>query len=289
MENDDTLKVIFKMEGPAFVEGLPLHIISESLEAVQSIIDKAYLVPQGRERISYEDRKEFFIRSYGISQGSLIAELEIVLNLTAPVLPLISTISPSTIWDYAKLSFQFLKLIFQATKEGKTPRFDIKNNKEVTVHIGDNHYHFNGPVFEIGKASVSSYRKLTEQLGEKSVNNIELSKKVDKKDSAFKMGIADKEIFEIEGKFEKEQIALDCEIFDFNKYENRGRLRVLPGQSVAEGKYSFVVEGHQDNINYIQSMLKPKVELKCIKEMRDDPFSGKVISKLVVLSIINER
>lgn len=288
MKNDDSLKAIFRMEGPVLVEGMPLHIVSESLDAVQSILDKAYLLPQGRERMSREDREQYFVRSYSISKGSLIAHLEIVVNLIAPMLPLVSQLTPTTMWNYTKSSFEFLKLVFRATKEGKTPRFEIRENRDVYVHVGDNHYHYDGPVYEIGKACVSPYRKLTGQLGENSVDNIELSKEVDKNERAFKLGIPDKDIFEIEGKLEEERITLDCEIFDFNKYENRGRLAVLPGQSVAEGKYSFSVEGDQDSMRYIQSMLKPKVKLRCIKEMRDDPFSGKVVSRLVVLSIANQ-
>lgn len=275
-----------KIDGPAFTGGMPLHLVTDSLDAVQGIFDKAYLASQGRERITQDDRQAFYVRSYKIESGSLFAELEIVVQVVAPLLPLFATVSSSTIWDYTKVTFEFLKLVFQATKRGDRPKFTILGNEATTVHIGDQHNTFYGPVYAIGKASVPSYQRLTANLDPDKVHNIDLySIKNGGLEHALQLGLPDRDLFDLPAACEEDTVSLVCEIFDFNKYENKGRLRVLEKQAVPEGRYAFSVEGGQDSIDYIRSMLRPTVRLRCRREYRDDPFQERVITRLIVVGI----
>ncbi len=280
-------KVIFEMKGPAFESELPLHLMINSLDALQSIIDKSYLISQGRERITHEDRRSFYLRSHRIRQGSLISDLEIVVNLVAPVLPIITALSPDIVWEQTKTAFDFLKVVYTASKGKVPPRIEVHGSEGVDVHLGDQHYHYNGPVYKIARVSVPSYKRLTELLQAGSVESAELfSEEAEERDFAFKFNVDDHNLFEVPTKVEEEAIELQCEIFAFDKYLNRGRLRVLENQVLPEGRYKFSVAGSQDSIEYIQTMIRPKVNLSCLKEIRVDPLKGVEISSLKILGVI---
>lgn len=49
----------FKIDGPAFKEGAPIHISVAALDSFQSIVDKSYIVLAGTKRMSAKDRDVF--------------------------------------------------------------------------------------------------------------------------------------------------------------------------------------------------------------------------------------
>ena len=77
-----------------------------------------------------------------------------------------------------------------------------------------------------------------------------------------------------------------CEIYDFNKYKNVGKLSVkAKNQPVHIGEYNFTISGSQNNIDYIYSMLKPEVELICLIEMESNPFGNDKVYKLHITGV----
>lgn len=74
MEN----KYVFKLEGPALEEVLPLHFVVDSLSDFQSIVDKTYLgLKGGKQRISKKERQFFQIHATSIERSSLITNFDI--------------------------------------------------------------------------------------------------------------------------------------------------------------------------------------------------------------------
>ena len=93
-------------------------------------------------------------------------------------------------------------------------------------------------------------------------------------------------MFDVPAKIEKDTVDIKCEVYDFNKYKNAGKLAVkIGGQSVPEGTYNFSIYGHQDNVDYIYSMLKPEVVLTCHREISLNPFGGTSIQKLHISGV----
>ncbi|WP_421347507.1 hypothetical protein [Aeromonas veronii] len=100
------------------------------------------------------------------------------------------------------------------------------------------------------------------------------------------LGAEDSDAFRIPTKIQKDTIELYCEVFDFNKYKNAGKLNVsVAGQDIPVGEYSFSIFGNQDNVDYIYSMLKPVVILNCLVELAISPFGGEEIHLLHVIGI----
>ncbi len=100
------------------------------------------------------------------------------------------------------------------------------------------------------------------------------------------LGEADRDAFEIPTKIQKETTELKCEVFDFNKYKNAGKLSVSDaGQAIPLGDYNFTIFGNQDNVEYIYTLLKPQVTLYCLVEEAVSPFGGIDFHKLHITGV----
>jgi len=275
----------FKIDGPAFKEGAPIHLSVSALDNFQSVIDKSYLVLSGAKRMSPKDREIFHLRATNFRRGSLLTEFEIVISGIQLALPFVSSFGPQNLWDYTKDSFSFLKTVCAAVQNGEKPTYEFNNEGDASVHIGDNHYHYHAPVIQIGKLALPSYQSLAHLIEPFKVSEIS-SKPQAQEESDIYIGQNDKEMFDIPTRIEKETVALGCEIYDFNKYKNKGKLSVKEsGQAVPVGDYSFEIFGSQDNVEYIYSMLKAKVELYCLIEMESNPFGDDRVHKLHVTGV----
>jgi len=92
----------FKIDGPAFKEGSPIHISVAALDNFQSVVDKSYLVLAGAKRMSAKDREIFYLRETSFRQGSLLTNFEIVLTGIQLDLPFVSHFGPQNFWEYTK-------------------------------------------------------------------------------------------------------------------------------------------------------------------------------------------
>lgn len=275
----------FKIDGPAFNDGSPIHISVAALDNFQSIVDKTYLVLVGAKRMSAKDREIFYLRASSFRQGSLLTNFEIVLTGIQLVLPFINSFGPQNFWEYTKDSFSFLKNVCTAVQNNEKPTYEFNNQGDVSVHIGDNHYHYHAPVVQIAEMALPNYQELAHLIDPLKVSHIS-SKSVEQETPDIYIGPNDKGMFDIPTRVEQETVSLKCEIFDFNKYRNKGKLSVkVPEQAVQQGDYNFEIFGSQDNVEYIYSMLKPQVALYCLIEMESNPFGDDRVHKLHVTGV----
>lgn len=275
----------YKICGPIFDEGIPLHVAINALNNFHGIIDKTYLVSTNSKRITIRDREIFQLRASSISHGSLLTKFEIVISSFQFVLPFVGTLGPDNIWEFTKNTFNFLKVVCGAVQNGQKPIYEFNNNGTVSVHTGDNHYHFHDQVVQIGELALPSCQNLAHLIEPKKINQIYAGKCGQEKPDIH-LGENDNKIFDIPTRIEKETIPLKCEIFDFNKYKNIGKLSVSIGnQLVPIGEYNFAIFGSQDNINYIHSMLKKEVELYCLIEIASNPFGEDKVHKLHITGV----
>lgn len=273
---------LYKLEGPILKENIPIHIAIDSLYNFQSILDKTYLGLKGdKQRLSKKERQYFQLRAQKFERGSLLTYFEIFLATTQLTLPFFTSLGPQSIWDYTKDSFTFLKLIYGAAQIGEQPTYTFHDNKDFTVHIGDIHNHFHGPVYQIGENALKNYRNLA-HLTEEGISLISAGT-TEQED--IKLVEKDKNLFDLPSEIEKDPIELKCEIFDFNKFNNKGRLLVAEGQNLPQGEYKFSIYGDQDNVNYIYSMLRPQVTITCLKESRLNPFAGEAVFRLHITGV----
>jgi len=275
-------KFEFKLEGPIFQEGIPIHLAIRGWENFQSILDKTYLVASQTHRIGVKERERFYLRAYKFEKSSFLTNFEIVLAGVQLTLPLIGMLGPQNVWDYTIETFNFLKLICSSKENEQKPQIEVKDSQHVSVHIGDNNYHFNGPVFQIAEKALPKYQDLAHMLDPGKLDAISATSSSNPETI---LRSEDKNLFDLPTKLEKDPIELKCEIYDFNKFKNVGKLRVGAGQSIPQGDYNFSIFGSQDNVNYIYSMLKPLVTIKCLIEFAISPLGPELISHLHVTGV----
>lgn len=101
----------FKIEGPIFQEGVPIHVAIKAWENFQSIIDRTYMVATDSLRIGAKERERYYLRATTFERSSFLTNFEIFLAGAQLVLPFLGTLGPQNIWEYTKETFNFLKLI----------------------------------------------------------------------------------------------------------------------------------------------------------------------------------
>lgn len=272
----------FKLQGPILENGVPIHIAIEALADFQSILDKTYLVAAGLQRMSSKERKCFQLRARNFKISSFVTDLEICLCGVQLVLPFVSALGPQNVWEYTKETFKFLKLVCTASHSGQTPTYEFHENKDFTVHIGDIHQHFHAPVFQVGEKSLLTYRDLAHLLERGRIESISAGSR---ENPEISLSVEDRTLFDLPTELQPDAMPVQCEIFDFNKFKNNGRLRVGDGQPIPPGDYGFTIFGTQDNVDYIYSMLKPSITINCLIETAINPFGTEKIAQLHITGI----
>ncbi len=275
----------FKIDGPILKEGVPLHIAISALNSFQSIVDKTYLVTAEKNRITASERERFYLRATEFKQGSLLTYFEIALQGVQLGLPFVSSFGPQNIWDLTKETFSMLKLVCGAVRSGNQPTYEFNNDGDVNLRIGDDHYHYHGPVFQIAQLALPNYQNLAHLLGKEKLTEVSAGSRFSSKNDIY-LDETDREAFDIPTKIQKETTELKCEVFNFNKYNNAGKLSVTDaGQAIPVGEYNFTIFGNQDNVEYIYTLLRPQVSLYCLVEEAMSPFGGVDVHKLHITGV----
>ena len=275
----------FKIDGPALKEGIPLHIAISALSSFQSIVDKTYLVTAEKTRITASEREKFYLRATEFRQGSFLTYFDIALQGVQLGLPLVSNIGPLNIWHLTKDTFSMLKTVCGAVQSGNEPTYEFNNEGDVQFHVGDQYHNYHGAVFQIAQLALPNYQDLAHLLGKNKLTEISAGQKFGSQHDIHLTEL-DREAFDIPTKVQKETTELKCEVFDFNKYKNLGKLSVSEaGQDILPGEYNFSIFGNQDNIEYIYTLLKPQVKLFCLVEELTSPFGGVAVHKLHITGV----
>jgi len=272
-----------KLQGPIFEAGIPIPIMIESLGHIQGILDKAYLGLIDRRRMGKEDRAQFFLQTQNITHGSLDADLGVIFTGAQTVLPIFGALGPNGIWEYAKSAFDFLKFVFQAVKKGQQVTYTFNADRSVVhANTGTQTAIYNGPVYNIATMSIGHYQGLTQTLDPNIVTDIHLGSN---RQRDIGLSVGDRDLFNFPTRIEEEPHRIECEVFEFDKYDKDGRLRVGPGQPIPEGQYRFDVIGKQGAADYVAAMLRRSVRVTCLREVAENPISGERIYRLQVISV----
>lgn len=271
------------IRGPAFKAGIPVPLLVESLGNVQGLLDKAYLGLIGKRRLTKQERSRFFLQTGGVSHDSLHSSLDIIYAGTQLALPLVGFLGPSGIWEYAKQAYEFATLVFQSVKRGENISYAWNADQSVLhVNTGTQTQVFNGPVFNIASLSLPHYQSLAAlgQPGE--IIDIRLGQR-NHNEIVFRQ--QDRELFELPTRIEEVPYKVACEVFEFDKIDRAGRLKVHPGESIPEGDYRFEIVGKQQVETYIEAMLQQIVKVSCLREIAENPISGEKIYRLQIIDI----
>ena len=219
----------------------------------------------------------------GVRRGSIEADLGVILTGVQTAFPIFSSLGPKGIWEYTKQAYDFLQKVYAAMHQGKQPTYSWSgDNSQFQVNTGTQNHVYNGPVFNIGQMSVAHYCALAKPVQEKSVTEYAFG---DPSIGVVSLGAKEGNLFSIPSQIEDIPVKFRAEIFDFNKFDNIGKLHVGLGEQVKEGDYKFEVIGKQDVSVYIEAMLRQQVTITCLREISPNPFSGEKIIRFQVINV----
>ena len=270
------------MEGPIFSNGMPLPLALSSLQEVQAIFDKTYLVIAGGKKVTKKDRDQFYLKTFNINHGSLETDLQIVYEVAQYTIPTIAAYTPNDIWNLTQQGWGYLKFIYSLAAKGERPMYQARDDGTINVFNGDNVRIYNAPVLKVGELSVNHWRALNHKLKKGQVDTYKMGTGVNPE---IELSSSDKTIFDNPTHIDKVPVAVSCDIYDFNKRNNVGKLTVTDSVDIPEGDYAFKVVGDQDRIEYISSMAKPEVQAVVVKEVSIDPLGETRIKRLHIIEV----
>lgn len=209
MYNVDLDKKIisYTMEGTSFDNGFDLNDTIMSLKYFQTILDKAYLTIENKDRLSRADRKIFKVKATDIREGSFIADLVLYSGAAIQIAyPIINTYYPSLLLDITKQGFTYLKTVLKANKEGKS--ISVSNTGEGDVIILNIEGSNSGPLYIGTKAYIfadrayDDFRNLTSMIDDETIKKINIFDKFESK-PLMELGIKEKELFKIESRLDE--------------------------------------------------------------------------------------
>ena len=168
-------------------------------------------------------------------------------------------------------------------KKGNQPTYQNNADGSFNVNNGTQINVYNGPVLNIAKSSQRVYVDMAKNVVDGTVNSFSLTERNGK--SSIRIAQNEASFFNIPSSIDPQPLELDCEIFDFNKFEDVGKLRVFDGQVLPSKDYRFSVVGNQADQLYIEAMLRRHVKVTCLREVVVDPLAQEKIVRLQVLKV----
>ena len=272
------------MAGTAFDKGFRIDKVSGGLDGLQYVFDATYKNLIGKERLTKKDRDNFYLQATEFKEGSFLAYFDAIYSGIQGALPFANYIAadPESLWQLTQNTHKFLKEIFTSAHEGRSMRIENNTNGTAVIYDDNRNITFNGPVYNIGKSAISGYRTLDDMLDGDIVKKIELGQ--DDKPS-IEMHSNEKGLFKAPIKVDEQPHKLECDVFDFNKYEKSGKVKIYPNQTVEEGCYKFRNIGGESVEDYILSMTEQSVAINCLVEYVNDPLTESNIGSLLIINV----
>lgn len=286
IELDDPQRAVqidLYMNGRAFENGIPVHLMLQGFEASQTIFDRAYLGLVGRARFTAEERQRFYLLTKGVKHSSLDSWMDLILTGVQTSFPALGALGPAGIWEYSKQAYELLKFAYEAVKKGNQPTYQNNADGTLSVNNGTEINIYNGPVFNIAKSSQRVYVDMAKNVLDGTIDSFSLTER--HSEAAIRIAQNEASFFNVPSVIDPQPLELDCEIFDFNKFEDIGKLRVFDGQALPSKDYRFSVVGNQADQPYIEAMLRRQVKVTCLREVVVDPLAQEKIVRLQVLKV----
>ncbi len=274
-------KLYFKMCGNAFEEGYRIDKVTSGLIGLQDVFDGTFKALTGRTRITQKERRTYHLKATEFKEGSFLTLFSAAYS-ASQALPGIELVGSKAVWDLTKLSYDLLKELFRAAHAGKNPKIENRDNGTAIIYEGKVQNVYNGPVFNIATSTIKGFRGLDDVLEKGQVDRILIGEE-DKK--RIELNSSHKGLFRTPIVVDKEPQEVLCDLFDFNKYDKSGKVKVYPGQQIESGNYRFKIIGGQGIEDFILSMTAKKITVNCLVEYEQDPLAAHKIGSLLIMDV----
>ncbi|KKC20859.1 hypothetical protein WH14_00520 [Streptococcus dysgalactiae subsp. equisimilis] len=238
-------------------------------------------------RMTAENANDFKVYISDIRPGSFKAD--VILFCQTYILPLVPIVGDhgDLIWECILNSFDFLKKVSAAKKEGKTVHIENNGDKAIVIvnngnDVTINNYEYPGYVSELGEHLAPHFTELAKVINPK-IESVNFGSDVG--DLTLDSNNAD--LFKKRSYLTEENFEIVGEITVLNSHSYTGKIKISDNQSFDEGEYSFEVAKDLRFPEFLQSGVLHKVSYICCKKIVFDPTSP-LSEKIVGVKILEK-
>lgn len=289
MTSGDEKRIALHISGEAMDDdkGYELKYLIKSLQSFEKISEKTYLFLINESRMTAENANDFKVYISDIRPGSFKAD--VILFCQTYILPLVPIVGDhgDLIWECILNSFDFLKKVSAAKKEGKSVHIEnngdkaivfVNNGNDVTI----NNYEYPSYVSELGEHLAPHFTELAKVINPK-IESVNFGSDVG--DLTLDSNNAD--LFKKRSYLTEENFEIVGEITVLNSHSYTGKIKISDNQSFDEGEYSFEVAKDLRFPEFLQSGVLHKVSYICCKKIVFDPTSP-LSEKIVGVKILEK-
>jgi len=277
-------KITFQVDGPEFLEGVPVLKVIEALREFHSTVDKSYLAIIGKAKLTRTDRIYYKLTATKIGISSFHTDINIIVPVAQVALGFVPVgIGLSHVWDVAKNAFSFLKTLASFRRTGQEPRVEITASRDASqlVVVGsNNNITVNQVVYEAANRSESNIKSLAQLVDGQHIQSISA---LDEREDGIKLLPPDNDLFNPQTSMDNRPLKLSAKIFRLDVESRTGRLRTLGTQP--EGIYAFTIVGKQPLHPYVLALESAQSTVTALREIVVHPTGLEVVSAYHVLEV----
>lgn len=203
-----------------------------------------------------------------------------------PLVPIVGD-HGDLVWECILNSFDFLKKVSAAKKEGKSVHIENNGDKAIVIvnngnNVTINNYEYPSYVPELGSHLAPHFAELAKVINPK-IESVNFGSDVG--DLTIDSNNAD--LFKKRSYLTEENFEIVGEITVLNSHSYTGKIKISDNQSFDEGEYSFEVAKDLRFPEFLQSGVLHKVSYICCKKIVFDPTSP-LSEKIVGVKILEK-
>lgn len=279
----DYLSIKFRMDGKDWEDSQPVYAIATGLLKFQHLVDNAWLTHRGRKRMTRRERIQCRLLAQHFRTGSFETDLQLFIHLTAPVLPIITTLAPSQIWETMKGGFEFLKVLADLRRKGEDPTIEQNGSGNIAISGDGNIVAISPSVYNFTLMSENSLEKLARLVRDGDADSLQA---IDESGEGVLIDQPTAELLLPEHVPQDPGTVVLGGIVEFNKEKRTGKFRVSEDQPVAARTYPFSLGDPEARVeNYIEKMKQPEVEVLAQVILEKRPSGAEKPVKMVIYMV----
>ena len=268
-------------------KGYELKYIIKSLQNFEKISQKTYLFLTNQNRMTIENAEDFKVYITNIRPGSFKAD--VILFCQTYILPLVPIVGDhgDLVWECILNSFDFLKRVSAAKKEGKSVNIENNGDKAIVIvnngnDVTINHYEYPNYVPELGQQLAPYFTDLATVVNSK-VETVNFGSDM----GELTLDSNNANLFKKRSYLTEETFEISGEITVLNSHSYTGKIKISDNQFFDDGEYNFEVAKGLRYPEFLQSGVLHRVGYVCCKKIVFDPTSP-LSEKIIGVKILEK-
>lgn len=281
--SDNKQPLLYEIKGPEVLKDrIPLYELIGTLKEYLNIVDRSYLTVTGSKRLTRKERDKYKIVAYNFSPGSLQIDLAIELyELAQQLFPFMMPAGAAGLWNIAKHSYQFVKLVTELRFKGKEPAIQEDNSIQSYI-VGDNNKIIVNPTISINADKIEeSVGKIAGFINPGAIDRVELK---DPEDEGISITEEEKALFNPETTISEDTETITADIYRLDTESRKGKLHILEGMTPRD--ISFQIIGNQSIGPYIDALKSAQVKIKALREEAITLTGKQYLKRLLLTGIL---